>query len=288
MQKKKLTETESAELKLKALYDKRNELNAQAMAFREQRNLLNAEKGKKIDEMVELRNVRADNVRLMRQHRDLRNEYQAKAKALLDAKKKRRKDLHTDLPSELEAKKANVRMLDLKQQTQTMTIAKENELIDEIKVEMKEIKRLEKIKAQQDAVKGEVRKYSDDINELFAMADEEHKLVVEFANKANEAHEKITMMMEEVTNMIREANKQHAAFVAAKEKADEYHQKGQEMREKVMASKREKYDELRAARQDIVDQNKSARAALLDKEKLDRAAEDALQTLMKKGKVEIR
>jgi uncharacterized coiled-coil DUF342 family protein len=287
MQKKKLTETESAELKLKALFDKRNEFNAQAIAFREQRNLLNAEKGKKIDEMVELRNVRGENVRLMRQHRDLRNEYQAKAKALLDAKKKRRKDLHADLPHELEAKKANVRMLDLKQQTQAMSIAEENELIDEIKGEMKEIVRLEKIKAQQDAVKGEVRKYSDDITELFQMADEEHKLVVEYANKANEAHEKITAMMEEVTNMIREANKNHAAFVAAKEKADEYHLKGQEMREKVMASKREKYDEQRAARMDIVNQNKAARAALLDKDKLDKAADDALQMLLRKGKVEI-
>jgi uncharacterized coiled-coil DUF342 family protein len=287
MQKKKLTEQDSAELKMKALFDKRNEYNAQAMAFREQRNLLNAEKGKKIDEMVELRNVRADNVKLMRQHRDLRNEYQAKAKALLDAKKKRRKDIHTDLPSELEAKKANVRMLDLKQQTQAMSIADENELIDEIKGEMKEIIRLEKIKAQQDAVKGDVRKYSEDITELFQMADEEHKLVVEFANKANEAHERITAMMEEVTNMIREANKNHAAFVAAKEKADEFHQKGLEMREKVMASKREKYDEQRSARADIVNQNKAARAALLDKDKLDKAADDALQMLLKKGKVEI-
>jgi len=150
---------------------------------------------------------------------------------------------------------------------------------------MKEIHRLEKIKAQQDAEKGELRRYSDDITELFSMADEEHKFVVEFANKANEAHEKITAMMEEVTNMIREANKNHAAFVAAKEKADEFHQKGLEMREKVMASKREKYDEQRAARQDIVDQNKSVRAALLDKEKLDKAADDAFQQLLKKGKV---
>jgi uncharacterized coiled-coil DUF342 family protein len=285
MQKKKLTETDSAELKMKALFDKRNEYNAQAITFREQRNLLNAEKGKKIDEMVELRNVRADNVRLMRQHRDLRNEYRDKAKGLLDAKKKRKGAMHGDLPHELEAKKANVRMLDLKQQTQAMSIAEENELIDEIKGEMKEIHRLEKLKAQQDAARGEERRYSDDINELFKMADEEHKLVVEFANKANEAHEKITAMMEEVTNMIREANKNHAAFVAAKEKADEFHQKGLEMREKVMASKREKYDEQRAARADIMNQNKAARAALLDKEKLDKAADDALQQLLKKGKV---
>jgi uncharacterized coiled-coil DUF342 family protein len=287
MQKKKLTEVESAELKLKALFDKRNEYNTQAIAFRDQRNLLNAEKGKKIDEMVELRNVRADNVRLMREHKRLRNEYQDKAKSLLDVKMKRRKDIHTDLPGELAAKKTNVRKMDLKQQTQVMTIAEENDLIDEIKVEMKEIHRLEKIKAQQDSVKGEVKKVSEDISELFQMADDEHKLVVEFANKANEAHEKITMMMEEVTHMIREANKQHAAYVACREKADEFHQKGQEMREKVMASKREKYDEQRAARQDIVSQNKSARAALLDSDKLDRAAEDALQTLLKKGKVEI-
>ena len=269
MQKKKLTEIQSAELKLRALTDKRNDLNDQANAFRDQRNLLNVEKGKKIDEMVELRNVRGDNVRLMREHKKLRNEYQAQAKALLEAKKKRRKDIHPDLPSELAAKKANVKMLDLRQQTQAMSIADENELIDEIKGEMKEIHRLEKMKAEQDAVKGEVKKVSNDITELFALADEEHKKVVEYANKANEAHEKITTLMEETSHMIQEANK------------------AQEMRQKLMAQKREKYDEQRAARSDVINQNKAAREALLAKDKLDKAAEDALQTLLKKGKVEI-
>ena len=287
MQKKKLTEIQSAELKLRALTDKRNDLNDQANAFRDQRNLLNDEKEKKIDEMVELRNVRGDNVRLMREHKKLRNEYQAQAKALLEAKKKRRKDIHPDLPSELAAKKANVRMLDLKQQTQAMSIADENELIDEIKGEMKEIHRLEKMKAEQDAVKGEVKKVSNDITELFALADEEHKKVVEYANKANEAHEKITALMEEVSHMIQEANKNHEAFLKMRAAAQEYHVKAQEMRQKLMAQKREKYDEQRAARSEVINQNKAAREALLAKDKLDKAAEDALQTLLKKGKVEI-
>jgi uncharacterized coiled-coil DUF342 family protein len=287
MQKKKMTESQSAELKLRALVDKRNEFNDQANAFREQRNMLNVEKGKKFDEIIELRKVRTDNVRLMRHHRQLRNEYQARAKALLEAKKKRRKDIHHDLPSELEAKKANVRMMDLRQQTQAMSLSDENELIDEIKGEMREIARLERLKAEQDKVKGEVAKYSGDINELFAMADEEHKKVVEYANKANEAHEKITALMDEVAHMTVEANKNHESYIQMRAKADEWHLKAQELRQKLMAAKKEKYDEQRAARQDIVNQNKAARQALLDKDKLDKAAEDALQTLMKKGKVEI-
>jgi hypothetical protein len=73
-----------------------------------------------------------------------------------------------------------------------------------------------------------------------------------------------------------------------REKADDQHQKATEMREKLMAMRNLKRDEIREARQQLKEQNRAVKDALYDKKKLEKAAEDALETLLKKGKVEIK
>ena len=92
--------------------------------------------------------------------------------------------------------------------------------------------------------------------------------------------------MKSISHLIAEANKNHEAYVAIKEKADGFHEKSQEMRKKLMAIRNEKRDEARAGKKLVTDHNKDVKKQMGSEEDLDAAADDALQLLLKKGKVE--
>ncbi|KYK31201.1 MAG: hypothetical protein AYK23_04080 [Candidatus Proteinoplasmatales archaeon SG8-5] len=288
MQKKKQTEEESAELRHRNLIEKRNELNTQAREIADSRDTLNQERREILDEMRALRDERKALVDKMREHKKARNLYQQRAKELIEVKRGKRKDIHPGLEKELEALKADLKMLDVQQQTSTMTLQEENELLDRMKARAKELDRLENIMAEQDAIISEVEDVNESISELFKMADEEHKKVVVYSDQAQEIHDRITLIIKSVSHLVTEANKHHETFVKLKERADGYHQKAAEMREKLMAIRNIKRDEVRETRKMIREQNKAVKRALDDDKKRDEAADEALETLLKKGKVEIK
>jgi len=288
MQKPKVTEEENAEIRYRGIIEKRNELNDQAREFADARNMLNNERREIIEDIQVLREERDGIVKKMRQHKKLRNQHQDKAKALIEQKKGKRKGIHKDLDRDIETIRAEVKMLELKQETTVLTIEEENELLKNLKKQYNEVKRLEAIQGEQDAILSEVKNVDEKITLLFKMADEEHAKVVALSKQSNEVHDRITLMSKSISHLISEANKNHEAYVKLKERADEYHQKANEMREKIMAVRNLKRDEIRESRQLISQQNKAVRMALNDEKKLEAAANDALETLLKKGKVEIR
>ena len=65
------------------------------------------------------------------------------------------------------------------------------------------------------------------------------------------------------------------------------HAKVVAMREKVLSSRESARAERREARELLRAQNRSVRHALLDPKKLEESADQALQALLKKGRVEI-
>ncbi|MFO7618977.1 MAG: hypothetical protein R6W91_04910 [Thermoplasmata archaeon] len=288
MQKNKITEEENAEIRYRGIIEKRNELNDQAREFADARDTLNKERRDLVEEIRDLREDRDAIVKKMREHKKKRNGYQDKAKALIETKKGKRKGVHKDLDRDIESLRAEVKMIDLKQQTTVLTIEEENELLKNLKKQYAEIKRLESVLGEQDAILSEVKDVDEKITLLFKMADEEHAKVVELSKQSQEVHDRITLMGKSITHLIAEANKNHELYVKQKERADSYHQKASEMREKLMAMRNIKRDEIRESRQLIIQQNKSVKMALNDEKKLEAAAEDALETLLKKGKLEIR
>lgn len=288
MQKPKVTEEENAEVRYRGIIEKRNELNDQAREFADARNMLNNERREIIEDIQVLREERDGIVKKMRQHKKLRNQHQDKAKALIEQRKGKRKGIHKDLDRDIETIRAEVKMLELKQETTVLTIEEENELLKNLKKQYNEVKRLEAIQGEQDAILSEVKNVDEKITLLFKMADEEHAKVVALSKQSNEVHDRITLMSKSISHLISEANKNHEAYVKLKERADEYHQKANEMREKIMAVRNLKRDEIRESRMLVSQQNKAVRMALNDEKKLEAAANDALETLLKKGKVEIR
>jgi uncharacterized coiled-coil DUF342 family protein len=117
MQKKKKTEEESAELRYRSHIEKRNDLNAQASELADTRDTLNNERREILEEMRALRDERDNLVKKMRRHKKARNAYQERARELIEVKRGKRKDIHPGLAKELEALRADLKMLDVKQQT---------------------------------------------------------------------------------------------------------------------------------------------------------------------------
>jgi len=286
MQKKNRSEQDSAEEKHSSLIEKRNELNQQAREFADARNLLNAERRKILDESKGLRDERKKYVDKMRVHKKRRNAYQDKGKALIEKKKKSKGKVPEGLSTQIITTKAEVDSMDMKQQTVPMTVQAENLLLDELKSKTSVLKDLESIKEEENKILDDIKKTDLSITELFELADEEHKKVVEYSKKADAIHETISASMKSISHLIAEANKNHEAFVVMKEKADGYHEKSQEMRNKLMAIRNEKRDEARAGKKLVTDHNKDVKKHMGDEKDLDKAADDALQQLLKKGKVE--
>ena len=283
--KAKKGEVENAERKFQELVVKRDEFNHSAEIARDERNALNTRKRELLDIVQKLKLDRDEHVKLLREHKRIRNKLQDQARGLLKAKRAKSGKVYSDLPSEAAARKAEIRSLDMKQQTQVLSLAEEDDLIDDIKKKSMELRRLEEELKQQDGIKVELGEMDTTLTDLFKKADEQHMHVMKHYEEAQKIHERMMKMIEECSALHNEADKKHAMFIEMREKADAYHQKAAEMREKLLTMKNEKRMQEREARQLVQKQNKAARDALLNPEKVEKKREEALEQLLKKGKI---
>ena len=287
VRKKTFSELDQAEIKLQSLLERRDALNQEAHLFRQERDLVHEKKREVGDTLRALKDRRASFAADARRHREKRDELQGKAKAFIDMKRKLRSSGHADVGAELRALKRRVSQMEMRQQTETLTLSKENELLDELKESMKRLKVLEGLKADQDKIATEVRDVDADITELFNAAEKEHEAAVVLSAKARAVHEEAVGLGAQVAALVLEGNEKHAAYLAARGKADEVHAKVVEMRDKVLSIKGAKRAEAHEARDLLRQQNRAVRSALLDERKLEASADAALKALLEKGKVEI-
>src|SRR3989454_289109 len=175
----------------------------------------------------------------------------------------------------------------LRQQTASLTLSAENELLGELKGSMKRLKQLETLKADQDKIAKEIKDIDSGITEFFEAAETEHEAAVALSEKARSVHEETVDIVHQIAALIHDGNEKHEAFLAARAKADEVHAKVVEMREKVLSIKGAQRSEVREARTLLRQQNRAVRDALLDEKKLEASADAALKALLEKGKVEI-
>jgi uncharacterized coiled-coil DUF342 family protein len=287
VRKKTVSELEQAEIKLQSLLEKRDALNQEAQLLRQERDLVHEKKREAGAKLRELKDRRASFAGDARRHREKRDELQAKAKALIEMKRKLRGSGHTDVGAELRALKRRVSQMDMRQQTASLTLREENELIDDLKDSMKRLKQLEVLKADQDKIAKEIKDVDAGITELFAIAEKEHETAVALSERARSVHQETLGLVHQISALILEGNEKHEAYLAARGKADEVHAKAVEMREKVLSIKGAKRAEAHEARTLLRQQNRAVRAALLDEKKLEASADAALRALLEKGKVEI-
>lgn len=284
---KKISELQNAELKLRALLNKRDEINELAALLRSERDTLNDQKRVFQDQMRAAREKRDALVAEMRAHKKRRDELQAKAKELIEFKKKMKGKPMGDLKDELRALQRQVKDMELRQQTVPLSIPDERKLLEQTKAKTAEVERLKAIIAEQEKIAKEVKDIDRSIDALFRQADKEHEEVVRLSEEQHKAHEEATAAMKELLAIKATADKKHADFLKLREEADAVHQKAEELRSKVIEIRKEKrmerMEEFRAVRE----VNIAARRALDDEKKREKAFDEALETLLRKGKLEL-
>jgi len=288
VRRKEQSELELAEIKLETLVEKRNALNADAAVFREERDLLNAQRREIIDHVREIRARRGAALDELRAHKARRDDLQKKAKELIELKRRTRSKVQTSIRADLDRVRREVRQLEMSQQTSSLKLEEENDLLDEIRAKLRDLKDLEALHSEQDRIAREVNDIDASITEMFREADKNHEQVVRLSTEGRAKREELAALMTQVTSITAEADKKHEEYLKIRNRADEFHEKAVEMRTRVLATREAYRAENREARNMIRQQNLSVQRELLDERKLDSAAEEALRLLLAKGRVEIK
>ncbi|OGS48174.1 MAG: hypothetical protein A3K68_06500 [Euryarchaeota archaeon RBG_16_68_13] len=287
VRKKSLSELEKAEIKLETLVERRDALNQEAQLLRKERDLVHEKKRELTAVLREFRSKRAAATAEARAHRARRDELQGHAKELIEMRRKLRGRITGSVSDELRQLKRQIAQMEMRQQTATLSLSEENELLGDIKARMKQAKGLEILKTDQDKVFKEVTDIDGTITDLFARADAEHRVALDASAAARAIDEDLAPVLRSVGALIAEGDEKHEAYLETRAKADEVHAKVVEMRGKVLSERDAKRAEVREAREMLREQNRAVRIALLDKKKLEDSADEALRALLTKGRVEI-
>ncbi len=287
VRKKTLSELDQAEIKLESLLEKRDALNQEAQLARRERDMVHDKKREMSAKLRGLKDRRAAFASQARMHRSNRDEFQAKAKALIDLRRKMHSQTGASVTQELRNLTRQIAQMEMRQQTASLTLSEENDLIDELKDHLKRAKELESLKTEQDAISKEVKDLDSTITELFAQAEKEHQAALELSAQAQAVHGETLELGSAVSTLVAEGDAKHEAYLEARAKADEVHAKVVEMRDKVLSIRGAKRAEARESRELLRTQNRSVRRALYDEKRLEESADEALKALLQKGRVEI-
>ncbi len=287
VRKKTLSELDQAEIKLESLLERRTALNQEAQLSRQERDMVHEKKRELSATLRGLKDRRAAYAAEARAHRAKRDEAQGKAKALIELRRKMRSRTGASVTQELRNLKKQIAQMEMRQQTASLTLSEENELIDELKGHLKRAKELESLKTEQDAISAEVHDLDGTITELFAIAEKEHQAAAELSAQARAVHEETLDLVAAISTLVAEGDAKHQAYLDARGKADDVHAKVVEMRDKVLSIRGAKRAEAQESRNALRDQNRSVRRTLYDEKKLEESADAALKALLQKGRVEI-
>lgn len=287
VQKRQKSLTGGAEERFKGLLDKRDELNKSAQSLRDERDILNEEKKKYIAELNKFRDQRAQIIGKRKEHIKLRNRYQAKAKSMITERKKVRSQIFPDLPSEVRSLKKQINDLEMRQQTITMSLQDERELLDEIKGKRKEMLALEAQLTEQSKFSADMEGLDGDIDTLFKKADIEHAEVIRLSREVDKISDHMNALRDDINTLGNKANEVHEEFIKTRERANACHAKANEMREKIISMKKEAGTDKREERALLKELNRDVRDTF-DTQKVDEKRDAAFQDLKKTGRIELK
>ena len=278
----------NAEKDFRRLIEKRNELNDLAREARDERDALNEQKKNLVTQMRQLQSERDAKNASAREAKEQRNEAQRQAKALIENKRKMRKDTTaTGQGGVIRALENEIRAMERIQETTVLTIPKEKDLLDKLRLKSKELESAKLVYAEEAKLLADVKDIDQKIDELFRAADEAHKRVVELSNEGQALHDQIGPVLDQLKFLDSKSDEKHTAYVSLRKEADEYHTKGMALREqveKLRDERRKLYGERKAEVQNV---NKDAREQLFDEAKIEDKADDAMKALLAGGKISL-
>jgi uncharacterized coiled-coil DUF342 family protein len=286
---RKISDLRKAEEKYRALLDKRDKLNAEALEIRKVRDMLNAQKSSLLHEALEIRKSIAEKAAVLHEHKEKRNEYNRKAKELIALKKELSKNSPgTDAFREMERLTREFEQLELRQQTESMSIAEENKLIERMRTLLNERSRLMDISRKSQEIAGKLTDLDVQIDTLFTEARKEHEALVSLYSEIRGLEERMKQKLDEASIVTGEADRKHRDYLTKKEEADRAHREAMEMRSLILEIRKERKEAYLEGRRAIEEHNETARKLLLDDEASSRQVEKQLEELLKKGKISLR
>ena len=285
--KKEAEQLKDAEKKYQAYIEKRNELNDLAKAIREERDMINDSRKDLKKQADVLKKERDELVTKMKHHKEIRNKLQEEAKKLIESKRRKKGEVFKNLPLRLEELKADVQMLEYRQETVPMSPGEENDLIEKIREKKEEFNKTKKQMEKQKLVEIEITDKDNAIDELFKKADEQHDLVQKYYKENQQKHEKYIKLVNELSVSISESNKKHEQYLELRDEAQKVHEKAFEMRSRIISIRGERRKRRDEAKKAIQDQNVKARKAVMDKEKLEKIADKSVESLKKGEKISL-
>jgi len=279
--KKELEQLKDSEKKYQSYIAKRNELNDMAKVLRDERDMLHDSRKDLKEKTDEIKKERDKLVAKMKHHQKIRNKLQEEAKKLIEAKRKKKGEVFRNLPQRVEELKADIQMLEYRQETVPMSSGDENDLIDKIRQIRREFKKTKKLLEKQEEVEIDISDKDNAIDVLFKKADEEHKMVKQFYDK------QYMKLINELSLSISEANKKHAQYIEMRNEAQKSHEKAFEMKSRIIGIKGDRRKRYQEAKQAIKEQNIMARKSTSDKKKLEEIADKSVDALKKGQRIKL-
>ncbi len=200
------------------LKDKRNKLNQNASELSTKRDELNQKARELVIAAQAYKKERDEYNEKVSEHKAKRDELNEKANKVYARLDKLRKKSNAK-GSSIEELKREIDKLEFKQQTEVLSISKERQLVERISsLQEKYLKK--KIQLEQDV---ELKALLEDAQNLWNQASEYHEKVTEYANLAQDRHEKMIAAFREVDQIRTDADVAHKDFVNLQENADEMH-----------------------------------------------------------------
>lgn len=223
---------------VKALLKSLEELDSQAEALKEQRDALNAE-AKKWAERRDALNLKSSEVwNELKAHRERRDEENRTVKTLkerraeITAQANMKREEYVALRERADkilgrtsqsagSVKHQIDKLDWEIQTNPLSPAEENEIIEQIRLLEKELL----IHKEAKGLKEKLTELKAELGVLRLQSSEVHGQITELANKSQEHHEKMFEKMSEVKPLKDEADAAHRRHLECREAAGEAHRK---------------------------------------------------------------
>lgn len=286
--KKTKSELEVAELKYRMFMEKRNEYNHKASGVMADMENLRQKKNSILDDLKDMRDEKAKMHDKIQGHKRRRDEFQKRAKELLELRRSKKGKISSSLEKQLFDMDSKIKNMEKKQETTFMSLQDEDELIDELRKHIKERGELEEYVEEQKEILQEVEDINLTVDELFKMANDEHEKIVKLFPKAKEINKKMAKEFTKVGAYLVEIKKKREVFTQLRKRADRYHERVKEMREKILIIRKSTKEDVRKARAVIKAHNIEVKKALEDEKKLRKKEDESLSLLKKKGKIELK
>ena len=217
---------------LEELQEKKEKLKSESERLKENRNKINQNASKlsmKRDELNQKARELVIAAQAYKKERDEYNESVGEHKAKRDKLNEKANKVYARLDklrkksnakgSSIDELRREIYNLEFKQQTEVLSTNKERQLVERISsLQEKYLKK--KVQLEQDI---ELKALLEEAQTLWNKASEYHERVTEYANLAQEQHEKMIGAFREVDQIRTEADTMHKEFVNAQETADEMH-----------------------------------------------------------------